>query len=152
VLECVDAGGGSSGRAAGEQLEEDLLTCGDCLAEFALSDIVGFIRHKVWRCGVGPRCDGVASFPPADHDDEDDNDGVVAGRRSEDRAPAGETLDHGECRPVPRSSPSRHGLLCDSSLPGDDAAAAAETDHRLNGDVDNCGLYDRSTAGQFHTC
>jgi len=38
---------GSDRNGSGAERQEDLLTCGDCLQEFCLSDIVSFIRHKV---------------------------------------------------------------------------------------------------------
>jgi len=84
VLECVGGGGedvggcSSSSRAAGEQLEEDLLTCGDCLREFLLSDIVDFIHHKVLHCRRA-RC-AVTSAPTADND-RDDKDGNQVSQR-----------------------------------------------------------------------
>ena len=51
--------------------EQDLLTCGDCQREFALSDIVHFIQHKVSRCNkenVQP------AFDACHDEDEDGND------------------------------------------------------------------------------
>jgi len=122
VIECVSR--------AGEL--QDLLTCGDCLEEFPLCDIVRFIRHKVSH--ARRRC--VTSSPPAD---DDDDAHMVTG----DAAGVEESRKN-----VVDVSPSR-GLLCDSSLPGDDAAAAA--DNRLNGDADDC-FNDRSiSTGQLST-
>jgi len=74
------------------------------------------------------------------------------------RTAAAETLEHPVTTEHQPSSPTSHdGLLCDSSLPGDDVAAAAagSADDRLNGDVvsDDCCLTDHSTsadAGQLH--
>jgi len=109
------------GSAAGEV--QDLLTCGDCLEEFPLSDIVRFIRHKVSHGGA--RCS--TSSPPVD---DDDHDGDVVVKRGVDAA-ADECQDERRAR---HASPSR-GLVCDSSLPGDDRLTA---DTRLNGDVDDC--------------
>jgi len=97
---------------------QDLLTCGDCLEEFPLCDIVRFIRHKVSHCGA--RCS--TSSPPADDDDRLKPDVDAAADECQDERRA----RHG--------SPSR-GLVCDSSLPGDDRLAA---DMRLNGDADDC--------------
>ena len=116
---------------------QDLLTCGDCLEEFPLSDIVRFIRHKVSH-GAG-RC--VTSSPPAD--DDDDRETATRGGEpavAEERGGSGAGLR--------QTSPSRR-LVCDSSLPGDDAAATA--DNRLNGDAEDC-FNDRSTStGQLCT-
>jgi len=110
---------------------QDLLTCGDCLEEFPLNDIVRFIRHKVAHCGG--RC--VTSSPPAD-----DDDGHTATR---DPAAAegcrGSVLDERQ----QHRSPSRR-LICDSSLPGDDGPAA---DSKLNGDADDCFNYRPTCTG-----
>jgi len=130
-----------SGSRAGEL--QDLLTCGDCLEEFPLSDIVRFIRHKVSH--GGGHC--VSSSPPADDQDDADPDGELttrrgAGERGAEAEECGETVVDDHLR---QASPSR-GLVCDSSLPGDDAAAA---DNRLNGDAHDC-FNDRST-GQLST-
>jgi len=107
MVECGSGGGG------GGELE-DLLTCGECLEEFPLSDIVRFIRHKVSHGGA-ERC--VTSSPPADADDQD---GVATG--------PGRTAGLDDPSPCAR-------LVCDSSLPGDEAAASEK---RLNGDVEDC--------------
>jgi len=107
---------------------QDLLTCGDCLEEFPLSDIVRFIRHKVSHgSGGGSHC--VTSSPPVDDDDHD-----IATRAE-----------------LSAVSPS-HRLVCDSSLPGDEAAAS---DNRLNAvdddDADDCSNHQSTCTGQSNT-
>ena len=122
----------------------DLLTCGDCLEEFPLSDIVRFIRHKVSH-GAG-RCS--TSSPPADDDDDGEMD-MATPRPGEDAAAAtadgqGSTAAvHVEDRRR-HLSPSRH-LDCDSSQPGEDGPAA---DNRLNGDADDCFTHQSTCTGQ----
>jgi len=105
----------------------DLLTCGDCLHEFPLSDIIRFIRHKITHSHP-PSCGGRTQSPPAD------DAPVPAATRDHRAASEG----------VSSLSPSRGGLVCDSSLPGDEAASAS--DSRLNGDANDCQRNHRSTS------
>ena len=124
VLECSEGGG---------ELQ-DLLTCGDCLEEFPLSDIVRFIRHKV--CHGDGRCS--TSSRPAD----DEEGGCETQRRA--CAAADECPGDGADERRLQASPSRR-LVCDSSLPGDDGPAA---DNRLSRDVDDCCNDMSTSAGQ----
>jgi len=120
------------GSAAGDV--QDLLTCGECLEEFPLSDIVRFIHHKVSHGGA--RCS--TSSPPADDDDDERDMTVKAGvEPAVDECQGSRQRRH--------RSPSR-GLLCDSSLPGDDGPAA---DNRLNGDADDCFNHRSTSTGQY---
>jgi len=131
VCVCVECG-----SAAGEL--QDVLTCGDCLEEFALSDIVRFIRHKVSHGHGARRC--TTSSPPVSADDDDatpiDDPATAVERRG---SAADELLRH--------RSPSRR-LVCDSSLPGDDGPGPA-SDTRLNGDADDCFHHRSACTGQL---
>ncbi|RWS31923.1 hypothetical protein B4U80_05471 [Leptotrombidium deliense] len=49
---------------------QDMLTCGNCHLEFALSDIVKFINHKVISCSKG-------NCRPSSRDIDENEDGIV---------------------------------------------------------------------------
>ena len=116
----------------------DLLTCGDCLEEFPLSDIVRFISHKVSH--GGGRC--TTSSPRAIDDNDDEQDMTTRPAWDREQCPGSGLSEEPSQR-----SPSRH-LVCDSSLPGDEGAAA---DNRLNGDMDDCFNHLSTSSGQLNT-
>ena len=130
---------------------QDIITCGDCQQEFALSDILHYVQHKVNRCNKEneePFETRSEEYEEPDGDQQAISSAVISNRRTSISAPIarkGSPDPHSsrpQLPPGPRSPSRQVSLVSTSQQPGD-----LPDDQPDSGQEDACTGEDASSSG-----